>query len=217
MLSFYISRSFLNYTAHSNCRSFSRIVPSQQPLIIRNEAITAKAVRVVFQDPATGKNDWKVLSRDDAISMAKSMSLDLILVDGRADPPVCKIADYVKKVVEKKEKQQQEVEATKQNKSKSMKEIVVVAGIDPHDLETKLLKIKDFLEEGHAVKVLLTSKKRTKSTSPLLVPLDDLSAKIIEMVGESAGSLQNKRVYSPARQDFILNPRSQKSALGPDS
>lgn len=210
MLRFDLSRSILNKTLN-HYKYFSKVVQSQQQVIIRNEAITAKEVRVVFQDPTTGKNEWKVLSKSEALALARSMSLDLILVDEKAEPPVCKLADYLKKVIENKEKKQQEGEAAKQNKSKPMKEMVVAAGIDPHDLETKLNKIKGFLEDGHAVKVLLSSKKRTKSTSPLLVPLDELLTKIVEQIGDLAGPLQHRRVYSIGRQDFILTPKSNKS------
>lgn len=51
--------------------------PSDQ--VIKNEGIRFPEVRVVFEDEITGKSTWKVLSKADALKLAKSRKLDLIL------------------------------------------------------------------------------------------------------------------------------------------
>ena len=47
--------------------------------VIRNEKIKFPNLRVVYKDPVTGENSWKLMERKEAIKFAASLSLDLIL------------------------------------------------------------------------------------------------------------------------------------------
>lgn len=53
-------------------------VKSKVDDVVKNERIKFPEVRVVFEDE-TGKSNWQVLSRGDALKLAKSKRMDLIL------------------------------------------------------------------------------------------------------------------------------------------
>ena len=52
-------------------------------------------------------------------------------------------------------------------KSKAIKEIHVGCSIGPHDLEVKMNKVREFLDDGHPVRVSFISKPRLLAANPL--------------------------------------------------
>ncbi len=75
----------------------------------------------------------------------------------RVHPPVCRIMDYGKFKFEQAKKGKQ----TKKNSAATkMKEIKFHANVDEHDYQTKLRKIRGFIDEGHRVKVSLMFRGR---------------------------------------------------------
>ena len=76
MLPLYASR-FRSRIANYTPRLLSAVMFSDA--IKRNEDIKCANLRVVYSNPANGKNEWKILSRSEALLFAKSLSLDLIL------------------------------------------------------------------------------------------------------------------------------------------
>lgn len=85
---------------------------------------------------------------DEARRQAREAGLDLVEVAPNARPPVCRILDYGKFKYEQKKKQ-----SKTKNTSAILKEIRVRPKIDKHDLEIKVKKARQFLEEGHKVQV----------------------------------------------------------------
>jgi len=71
-------------------------------------------------------------------------------VNGQSDPPVCKLDDFGSVLKKEREK---EKEKKVHQKARTLKEMFVGAGIDPHDLGIKMNKVKEFLADGHPVKV----------------------------------------------------------------
>jgi len=112
----------------------------------RNEQIRAREVRVIGADG----EQLGILSRNDALTQAKELGLDLVEVAATADPPVCRIMDYGKF---KYETQQKKKEAKKRQTVVQIKEIKVRPKTDDHDYETKVRHILRFLEDGDRVKV----------------------------------------------------------------
>jgi translation initiation factor IF-3 len=82
--------------------------------------------------------------------LAESMSLDLVEVAGKADPPVCKIMDYGKYRYQEKKKTQV---AKKKQVIVEIKEIQIRPKTESHDLEHKAKSALGFLEDGDKVKV----------------------------------------------------------------
>ena len=89
--------------------------------------------------------------------MAKETELDLVEVAPNARPPVCKIMDYNKLQYEKKRKMKQ---SRKKSRQTQTKEVKFRPAIDQHDFETKLRRVKKFLERGDKVKLTLMFRGR---------------------------------------------------------
>jgi len=124
--------------------------PSFLPLILSdariNNSIKALELRVIGAD---GENIG-VISRDEAVKLAKEAGLDLIEVSPNAVPPVAKITDYGKFQYEQKKKQR-EIKA-KAHVTET-KEVQVKIGTGEHDLALKSKRANEWLKEGHRVKI----------------------------------------------------------------
>jgi translation initiation factor IF-3 len=91
-----------------------------------------------------------VLDTSEAQRLAREAGLDLVEVNPKAFPPVCKIMDFGKFKYEEKKRQ---AEARKRQATVSLKEIKLRPKTDDHDLEVKIRHILRFLAEGDKVKV----------------------------------------------------------------
>ena len=90
-----------------------------------------------------------VLPIRDALKLADEMELDLIEISPKADPPVCRIADYQKFLYQQKKKAKE----LKANQAKvTIKEIRFGPQTDDHDYNFKLKHAENFLKEGSKVK-----------------------------------------------------------------
>jgi len=118
-----------------------------------NYKIRATEIRVI---DAEGKMVGVVQTRD-AIGMAQRDGLDLVEINPKAVPPVCKIMDYGKFKYEKKKK---ENEARKHQSVVELKEIKFRPGTDDHDVNVKVRAMRRFLEEKNKVKVTLRFRGR---------------------------------------------------------
>lgn len=91
-----------------------------------------------------------VMPTHEALRLAKEHELDLVEVNPKAMPPVCKIMDYGKYKYEEKKK---ENEARKRQVVVEVKEVKLRPKTDDHDMEVKSKHARRFLEEGNKVKV----------------------------------------------------------------
>lgn len=99
-----------------------------------------------------------IYSLRDALKIANDMSLDLVVISPKAEPPVCKVIDYQKFLYQQKKKQKE----IKSNTQKVVtKEIRFGPNTDEHDYNFKLNHAKKFLEEGTKVKAFVFFKGRT--------------------------------------------------------
>jgi translation initiation factor IF-3 len=125
-------------------RRSRHIAATEQPRV--NERIRIREVRLIDQD---GKQIG-ILSTADALQMAKDAGLDLVEVAAQARPPVCKIMDYGKFKYEQRKRTQQSRKKMHQVK---VKEVRLRPKIEKHDLEVKLRRARQFLEQGDKVLV----------------------------------------------------------------
>ena len=95
-----------------------------------------------------------VLSLTDAIAEAKKRGFDLVEVAPQAEPVVCKFLDFGKY------KYRQEKLERKRHKMQKLKEMRLTSRIDEHDFETKVRRIKHFLEHDDKVKVTIVFRGR---------------------------------------------------------
>ena len=86
------------------------------------------------------------------------MSLDLVEISPKTEPPVCKIIDYKKFIYDQKKKQ-------KAIKSKAVKVVVKELRFGPntgeHDFDFKLKHAIKFLQDGAKVKAFVFFRGRT--------------------------------------------------------
>lgn len=89
-----------------------------------------------------------VLEISQALNLAKSFELDLVLVAPEAKPPVCKIIDYGKYryQLNKKEKKAH-------TKAGIIKELKLTPKISENDYQVRVRHAKEFLEKGYKVSV----------------------------------------------------------------
>ena len=119
-----------------------------------NSQITAPQVRVV-SDELEGA---QVMAIRDALALADQMEMDLIEISPKAEPPVCRIADYQKFLYQQKKKAK-EIKA-KQAKV-VIKEIRFGPQTDDHDYNFKLRHAENFLKEGAKVKAYVFFRGRS--------------------------------------------------------
>ena len=111
-----------------------------------NHRIRVPQVRVVSNDGEM----LGVLETSDALRRAREAGLDLVEVNPKAFPPVCKIMDFGKFKYEEKKRQG---EARKRQALIELKEIKIRPKTDDHDIDFMLRHIERFLEEGNKVKI----------------------------------------------------------------
>ena len=98
-----------------------------------------------------------VLQTHEALRMAQEQGLDLVEINPKAEPPVCKILDFGKYKYEEKKKQAQ---ARRNQAVVDIKEIKLRPGIDDHDYDVKMRSMHKFIDEGDKVKVTMRFRGR---------------------------------------------------------
>ena len=110
-----------------------------------NHRIRVPEVRVIDADGSM----LGVLQTHEALRKAQEQGLDLVEVNPKAEPPVCKILDFGKYKYEEKKKQAQ---ARRNQSVVEIKEIKLRPKTDDHDIAFKVKAARRFLEAGHKVK-----------------------------------------------------------------
>lgn len=120
-----------------------------------NEQIRAKQMLVI------GPNGEQlgIKSKEEALTLASYAGFDLVLINDKAENPVCKLMDYNKFKYEKKKKQKESQKRQKENNAET-KEYRLSPNIDVHDFNTKLNNAKKYLEKGHKIKLTIRFRGR---------------------------------------------------------
>ncbi|MBN3534949.1 translation initiation factor IF-3 [Mycoplasma procyoni] len=109
-----------------------------------------------------------VLSKADAIEMAREQKMDLVIISidnsGDRPKPIGRIMDYGKFKYERKKKQK---EAKEKQTFVNNREIRLTPGINIKDIQTKAKKAREFLLDGDRVKVSLKFRGREASRPEL--------------------------------------------------
>ena len=130
-----------------------------------NEQIRDREIRLI------GENGEQlgIMPTREAQAMADAAGLDLVKINPKAQPPVCKIIDYGKF---RYEQTRREKEARKKQKTVEVKEVRMSPNIDSNDLNTKVAAARKFIEKGNKVKVSIRFRGRemahTAASRPMM-------------------------------------------------
>jgi translation initiation factor IF-3 len=111
-----------------------------------NHQIRIRQVRVIDDE---GKQ-LGVIETADALALANHKGLDLVEIAPDQRPPVCRILDYGKYKYELKKKEQ---ESKRKQHHMQIKEVRLRPKIAEHDVQVKVRKAREFLEEGDKVQL----------------------------------------------------------------
>jgi len=164
-----------------------------------NEEIDVPEVRLI---DAEGEQAG-IVSLADALSAAQAATLDLVEISPDAEPPVCKIMDYGKKLFEVKKQQAAQRKKQKQTQVKEMK---FRPGTDVGDYEIKLRNLTRFLENGDKAKVTLRFRGREMAHQELGMEM----LKRIELDLEELGTVEQYPKMEGRQLTMVIAPRSKK-------
>jgi len=160
-----------------------------------NEKIKVREVRLIDDN---GKQ-LGIVPTVEAIRMAKEQDLDLVEVSPKTNPPVCKIMDYGKFKYQLAKKAQ---EAKKKQTVIQIKEMKLGLKIQEHDLMVKIRHIREFLEDGCKVKVIVMFKGREILHKDMG---EKLTQKIIEAI-KDIGNLEQKPKFDGRNIVMVFAP-----------
>ncbi|MDH3726286.1 MAG: translation initiation factor IF-3, partial [Myxococcales bacterium] len=161
-----------------------------------NDRIRVPEIRVIGADGGM----LGVLNTDEARRMARDLDLDLVEVNPKATPPVCKIMDFGKFKYEEKKRQ---ADARKRQTQIALKEIKLRPKTDDHDLDFKTRHVRRFLEEGNKVK--LTVRFRGREITHPETAQRQIDA-IVEAV-DDIGTIETSARLEGRTMTAILAPR----------
>jgi translation initiation factor IF-3 len=145
----------------------------------------------------------KLMSSYEASKLAQSEELDLILINENQNPPIVRIDDYKKFLynLEKTEKEK------KRNSLKSVtKEIQLSPEISDNDLNTKIRKGLEFLEDGNKIKCVLQLKGRQRATPER----GELTMLKYARGVDQLGTLESMPKLEGSRWLMMIKPSSKK-------
>ncbi|HNV08282.1 MAG: translation initiation factor IF-3 [Dokdonella sp.] len=144
----------------------------------RNHEIRVPRVRVIGADG----EQVGVLSRDEALSMAQDLGLDLVEIQPTADPPVCRIMDFGKF---KFDAQKKAHAAKKKQKQVEIKELKFRPTTDVGDYAIKMRNLRRFLDDGDKVKITIRFRGR-------------------EMAHQELGDIMVKKIAADIAEEAII-------------
>jgi len=160
-----------------------------------NEKIRVREVRLIDENG----EQLGIVPTVDALRLARERELDLVEVSGKSSPPVCKIMDYGKYKYQLAKKAQ---EAKKKQTIIQIKEMKLGLKIEEHDLQFKMKHLREFLEEGHKLKVIIMFRGR----EILHVDMGEkLAQKVIESL-KDVGELEQKSRFDGRNIVMIFAP-----------
>ena len=148
---------------------------NKQQLQVRvNWYIKSPEVRVIDE----GGTNIGILKIGDAIKKAKDVGMDLIEVNGKSNPPVAKIQELGKWKFDEKKRANI---AKKAQFVCETKELQIRPTTSENDLSIKAKSAREFLDEGHRVRI--TCRFRGRENSHQSIGYDQLNT-MIGMLGE---------------------------------
>ena len=163
-----------------------------------NDRIRCKDVRVIMNDEQLG-----VMPTYQALKLAVDNDLDLVEISPLASPPVCLVVNYGKYKYDEEKKKSSSRGATTETK-----EIKFTPKTDEHDVAFKVRHIRQFIEDGNKVRLVVVFKGREMAHpdtgSNMLTKVIELCADVAKVETES--SMEGKKMMA------VIAPRPHQHA-----
>jgi translation initiation factor IF-3 len=153
-------------------------------------------VRVIGADGA----QVGVLPTQEALKLAEEAGLELVEVNPRAVPPVCKIMDFGKFKYETSKK---EKASRKHQSTIVLKEIKLRPKTDEHDFDFKVKHIRRFLAEGNKCKLVIVFRGREIVHPETGQAMLD---QVVKNVGDVA-MVEQRPMMEGRRMVMVIGPR----------
>lgn len=163
-----------------------------------NENIEAKEVRLISESG----EQLGIVPLAEALAKAKEVSLELVQISN-ADPIVCKIMDFGKKLYEEKKAK---AAAKKKQTVVQVKEMKFRPNTDIGDYNIKLKALTRFLEGGDKAKVTLRFRGREMAHQRLGMELMNR----IEADLKELGSVEQRAKMEGRQMTMIIGPLKKK-------
>ncbi len=144
-----------------------------------------------------------VMSTSDALKSAELEGLDLVEISPNADPPVAKIIDWGKYNYQRTKQAQKQRKAQKPLELKQMR---FGLKIGDNDLNIKLKKVREFLDDGHMVRLVLVFRGRELAHKELGYKLLD---KVIALLSD-VSSTDQKPQFTGKQLSITLRSTNAK-------
>lgn len=163
-----------------------------------NREITSPTVRLLDDRGA----QIGVVSISEARALSEEKVLDLVEVAPRARPPVVKIIDYNKFLYQLKKKKQDEKKHAHKSETK---QVQFGPFIDGHDLEIKLSRAREFINDGDKVRFVV--KFRGREMTKQYLGREVLNSVIDQM---RTIAKVDKEMHMEGRQLVMIMSKGQK-------
>ncbi len=141
-----------------------------------NGEIRYPEVRVIGSDG----EQLGIMSSRDAQLLAKEQGVDLVEIAANANPPVVKIIDWGKYQYQKMKEEAKNRKKAREKQSE-LKQMKIGLKISDNDLNIKVRKMREFLDDGDRVKIMIIFRGREMAHKEIGSSLLD---KVVELLGE---------------------------------
>ncbi|WP_425356590.1 translation initiation factor IF-3 [Vreelandella utahensis] len=170
---------------------------NQRPPI--NENIDASEVRLIDSEG----NQVGIVPLEEALEKAAEVELDLVQMASDADPVVCRIMDYGKKLFEEKKAR---AAAKKKQKQIQIKEVKFRPGTEEGDYQVKLRNLIRFLEQGDKGKVTIRFRGREMAHQEIGMQL----MQRVESDIEELAQVEQRPKMEGRQMTMVVAPRKKK-------
>ena len=142
-----------------------------------NSEIRYPEVRVIG---ASGEQ-LGIMSSKEAQILANQQGVDLVEIAANANPPVVKIIDWGKYQYQKMKEEAKNRKKAREKQSE-LKQMKIGLKISDNDLNIKVRKMREFLDDGDRVKILIIFRGREMAHKEIG---NELLDKVVELLGEN--------------------------------
>lgn len=148
-----------------------------------------------------GEDGQKIgsMSLERAQDIAKAEGKDLVIVNAKKN--IYRIADAGKLKYERKQKEKQQ---RSQRRTHKIKEIKLRLSTEPHDLEVKIKRIRDFLSKGMKTKITMQFKGRQRAFKDM--GLDKMNSLISAVIDDGLATVDKVPEFNGNNITAFLTP-----------